>query len=92
LLILSKKIFAHEIVHLPPNISAAYRLAREAYAERGGTPTPIKRALAVPISLHCWQATMSAPETPPTVSPVRHHVDRRVSRPRAQWRRDARRP
>jgi len=39
------------------NITAAYRLAREAYAERGvDTDAAIKRALAVPISLHCWQA------------------------------------
>jgi L-rhamnose isomerase len=39
------------------NISAAYRLAREAYAERGvDSDAAIKRALAVPISLHCWQA------------------------------------
>ena len=39
------------------NISAAYRLARVAYAERGvDTEAAIKRALAVPISLHCWQA------------------------------------
>ena len=39
------------------NISAAYRLARAAYAERGvDTEAAIKRALAVPISLHCWQA------------------------------------
>ena len=39
------------------NITAAYRLARQAYAERGvDTDAAIKRALAVPISLHCWQA------------------------------------
>ncbi|HVZ63739.1 MAG TPA: L-rhamnose isomerase [Lacunisphaera sp.] len=39
------------------NISAAYRLARAAYAERGiDTDAAIKRALDVPISLHCWQA------------------------------------
>jgi L-rhamnose isomerase len=39
------------------NITAAYRLARAAYAERGvDTDAAIKRALAVPISLHCWQA------------------------------------
>lgn len=39
------------------NISAAYRLARAAYAERGiDTDAAIKRALGVPISLHCWQA------------------------------------
>ncbi|HTL68912.1 MAG TPA: L-rhamnose isomerase [Lacunisphaera sp.] len=37
--------------------TAAYRLARAAYAERGiDTDAAIKRALAVPISLHCWQA------------------------------------
>jgi L-rhamnose isomerase len=35
----------------------AYSLAREAYAGRGvDTEAAIKRALAVPISLHCWQA------------------------------------
>ena len=39
------------------SIAAAYRLARAAYAERGvNTDVAIKRALAVPISLHCWQA------------------------------------
>src|SRR3972149_5576891 len=39
------------------NISAAYRLARAAYAECGvDTDAAIKRALTVPISLHCWQA------------------------------------
>jgi L-rhamnose isomerase len=39
------------------SINAAYRLARAAYAERGvDTDAVIKRALAVPISLHCWQA------------------------------------
>jgi len=38
-------------------ITSAYRLARAAYAERGvDTDAAIKRALAVPISLHCWQA------------------------------------
>lgn len=38
-------------------ISAAYRLAREMYAELGvDTEAAIKRALALPISLHCWQA------------------------------------
>jgi L-rhamnose isomerase len=41
----------------PKKISAAYRLAREAYAELGvDTERAIARALAVPISLHCWQA------------------------------------
>ena len=39
------------------NIHASYRLARAAYAERGvDTDAAIKKALAVPISLHCWQA------------------------------------
>jgi L-rhamnose isomerase len=38
-------------------ISAAYRLARDAYADVGVDPeAAIKRALAVPVSLHCWQA------------------------------------
>lgn len=38
-------------------IEQAYRLAREAYAAFGvDTEAAIKRALAVPISLHCWQA------------------------------------
>ena len=38
-------------------LSAAYRLAHEAYAELGvDTDAAITRALAVPISLHCWQA------------------------------------
>jgi L-rhamnose isomerase len=38
-------------------ISAAYRLAHEAYAAFGvNTDAAIKRTLAVPISLHCWQA------------------------------------
>lgn len=35
----------------------AYRIAREIYAEQGvDTDKAIRRALAVPISLHCWQA------------------------------------
>jgi L-rhamnose isomerase len=39
------------------SITAAYRAARAAYAECGvDTDAAIKRALAVPISLHCWQA------------------------------------
>lgn len=39
------------------NRTAAYRLAREAYAEFGvDTEAAITRATAVPISLHCWQA------------------------------------
>jgi len=38
-------------------IHAAYRFARQAFADRGvDTDVAIKRALAVPISLHCWQA------------------------------------
>ncbi|OHE81594.1 MAG: L-rhamnose isomerase [Verrucomicrobia bacterium RIFCSPLOWO2_12_FULL_64_8] len=38
-------------------ISAAYRLARSAYADYGvDTEAAIRRARAVPISLHCWQA------------------------------------
>ncbi len=39
------------------SITASYRLARAAYAERGiDTELAIKRALEVQISLHCWQA------------------------------------
>ncbi len=38
-------------------ISAAYRLARAAYADLGiDTDAAIKQALSIPISLHCWQA------------------------------------
>lgn len=38
-------------------IAASYRLARAAYAEVGvDTDAAIRRALRVPISLHCWQA------------------------------------
>ncbi|HEY1794262.1 MAG TPA: L-rhamnose isomerase [Opitutaceae bacterium] len=38
-------------------ISAAYRLAQDAYAGLGvDTERAIKRALSVPVSLHCWQA------------------------------------
>jgi L-rhamnose isomerase len=38
-------------------ISAAYKLAREAYADLGiDTEAAIKRARSIPISLHCWQA------------------------------------
>src|ERR1700733_573698 len=38
-------------------ISAAYRLARETYAELGvDTEAALARATAVPIPLHCWQA------------------------------------
>lgn len=41
----------------PKKISAAYRLAREAYAGFGvDTEVAIARALSIPISLHCWQA------------------------------------
>jgi L-rhamnose isomerase len=41
----------------PKKISSAYTLAREAYAEQGvDTEQAIKRALEIPISLHCWQA------------------------------------
>jgi L-rhamnose isomerase len=39
------------------NVSAAYRLAREAYADYGvDAESAIRKALSVPISLHCWQA------------------------------------
>ena len=39
------------------NIRAAYRLARDAYAAVGvDTESAIRKALSVPISLHCWQA------------------------------------
>jgi L-rhamnose isomerase len=42
---------------MPSKISAAYRLAREAYAAVGvDTEAAIRRTIAVPISLHCWQA------------------------------------
>ncbi|MEX2044130.1 MAG: L-rhamnose isomerase [Opitutus sp.] len=38
-------------------ISAAYRLARQAYADFGVDTEPaIERALSVPISIHCWQS------------------------------------
>lgn len=38
-------------------IAAAYRLARDAYAELGvDTEAALAAALAVPVSLHCWQA------------------------------------
>jgi L-rhamnose isomerase len=38
-------------------ISAAYALARETYAEFGvDTEKAIRQALSIPISLHCWQA------------------------------------
>ena len=37
--------------------SAAYRLARSAYAAHGvDTEAAIRHALRIPISLHCWQA------------------------------------
>ena len=39
------------------HISSAYRLARQAYADFGvDTDAALRRARAVPISLHCWQA------------------------------------
>ena len=39
------------------SISAAYRIAEERYATLGvDTEKAIKRALAIPLSLHCWQA------------------------------------
>jgi L-rhamnose isomerase len=38
-------------------ISAAYKLARQRYADLGvDTEAAIKKALSIPISLHCWQA------------------------------------
>jgi len=38
-------------------ITAAYKLARDTYADLGiDTEAAISRALATPISLHCWQA------------------------------------
>lgn len=38
-------------------ISAAYKLAREAYADFGvDTEAALTRAFEIPISLHCWQA------------------------------------
>lgn len=41
----------------PKQISAAYRLARAAYAGFGvDTEAAIKKTLSIPISLHCWQA------------------------------------
>ena len=41
----------------PRQISAAYRLARAAYAACGvDTEAALRRARTVPISLHCWQA------------------------------------
>ncbi|HET7535227.1 MAG TPA: L-rhamnose isomerase [Candidatus Didemnitutus sp.] len=49
-------------------VSAAYKLAREAYATYGvDTDAAIKRALSIPISLHCWQADdVRGLETPRT--------------------------
>lgn len=51
------------MTNLPPmptsskQISSAYKLAREAYADFGvDTEAAIKRARSIPISLHCWQA------------------------------------
>ena len=44
-------------LHFPKESSAAYRLAHEAYAAYDvHTEMAIKQALAIPISLHCWQA------------------------------------
>jgi L-rhamnose isomerase len=48
-------------------IASAYKLARELYADLGiDTDAAIERALATPISLHCWQADdvrgLEAPE------------------------------
>jgi L-rhamnose isomerase len=41
----------------PKSISAAYKLARQAYADVGvDTEAAIRHALRVPVSLHCWQA------------------------------------
>ena len=38
-------------------VSAAYKLARAAYAALGiDTEAAIKQALSIPVSLHCWQA------------------------------------
>ena len=38
-------------------VSAAYKLARAAYADLGiDTEAAIKQALSIPVSLHCWQA------------------------------------
>ncbi|MEO6001965.1 MAG: L-rhamnose isomerase [Opitutus sp.] len=52
----------------PKKITAAYRLAHEAYAELGvDAEAAIERALRVPISLHCWQADdVRGLETPKT--------------------------
>ncbi len=49
-------------------IPTAYRLAREAYAALGvDTEAALRRALRVPISLHCWQADdVRGLETPQT--------------------------
>ncbi len=41
----------------PKQISAAYRLARQAYRAHGvDTESALKRARSIPVSLHCWQA------------------------------------
>ncbi len=38
-------------------VSAAYKLARTAYADLGiDTDAAIEKALSIPVSLHCWQA------------------------------------
>ncbi len=42
---------------MPTKIKTSYRLAREAYAGLGvDAEAAIEQALAVPVSLHCWQA------------------------------------
>ena len=41
----------------PKQVSAAYKLARAAYADLGlDTEAALAKALSIPISLHCWQA------------------------------------
>lgn len=47
-------------------VSAAYKLARQAYADHGvDTEKAIKQALSLSISLHCWQADDVAGLEPP---------------------------
>jgi L-rhamnose isomerase len=50
------------------SVSAAYKLARQAYADLGvDTEAAIRAALRIPISLHCWQADdVRGLETPKT--------------------------
>src|SRR6478752_8730823 len=52
----------------PKQISAAYQLARQRYADLGvDTEAAIRAALRIPISLHCWQADdVRGLETPKT--------------------------